>query len=212
MKDTLPLPELKACPFCGGKAEWDYEAGSEATVQCSDCSIHYSDSIYYIMQDVLPDAEFNRLRLAYDSVGHRYSAEGVAVARKFLVDKWNTRPIPPITDEAVEGLIRALQKIASTESAGAMKYIVESAAMRHEAGSALTTLRAYQAEQEGWQPIESAPRWEPILVTDGEVVYEAKFDGEECTDPFYNEWAEVDRGGKITHWQPLPSSPKSEEI
>ena len=58
-----------------------------------------------------------------------------------------------------------------------------------------------------WLPIETAPNYEAILVTNGIDVYEAQYDGEECKDPFYNEWEEGVRGAKITHWQPLPTPP-----
>lgn len=64
-------------------------------------------------------------------------------------------------------------------------------------------------QSSGWLPIDdNTPTYEPILVTDGLAVYEAKWDGEEASDPVYNEWHESDRADKITHWQPLPLPPR----
>ena len=52
-----------------------------------------------------------------------------------------------------------------------------------------------------WQPIETAPTDQKILVTDGEMVWTAWSKGGMW-------WAVDDRSGPITHWMPLPEPPK----
>lgn len=67
-----------------------------------------------------------------------------------------------------------------------------------------------------WQDIKTAPEGTSILVTDGNVVYEAIlyiYPDELCVqDPVYSEWTSRDRGGEITHWMHLPPAPNSDII
>jgi hypothetical protein len=63
-----------------------------------------------------------------------------------------------------------------------------------------------------WQPIETAPRDAPILVTDGKVIVVLKIDtGDDwpCPVGFGGwEWGWEFEWGDLTHWMPLPELPR----
>lgn len=79
----------------------------------------------------------------------------------------------------------------------------------------------------GWMPIESAPKNESVLVFAGGQQYVAWFQ-DDATDPWHEEgdaesaqnelWCVTDnkhgpyalRGSRPTHWQPLPAPPTGE--
>lgn len=86
--------ELKPCPFCNGEAEFEYEAGTEAIVQCKECSIHYAEYISDILQDVGGrELRFNDPECGYDSdpAVYSYKPKAVKIARKYLTRRWNAR-------------------------------------------------------------------------------------------------------------------------
>lgn len=80
----------------------------------------------------------------------------------------------------------------------------------------------------GWMPIESAPKNEPVLVSFNGQQFVAWLQ-DDATDPWHDEeeapsdlnglWCVTDnklgpfalRGGKPTHWQPLPAPPTGED-
>ena len=76
-------------------------------------------------------------------------------------------------------------------------------------------LRALPATSDGWQDIESAPRDQEILVTDGETVCSANGHHYSTGGNYIWEGSD-DRGGlkeleiTPTHWMPLPAPPEIE--
>ena len=66
-----------------------------------------------------------------------------------------------------------------------------------------------------WQPIETAPRSTPILVTDGEIIVVVErewllFGKEEWPEPVGfggDEWEWSFEWADLTHWMPLPKLP-----
>jgi len=62
-----------------------------------------------------------------------------------------------------------------------------------------------------WQPINTAPNAEFVLITDGESIEVGRYIGggwlsSDGLDFGYGEW-----DGKLTHWMPLPLLPKQDK-
>jgi hypothetical protein len=99
-------------------------------------------------------------------------------------------------------------KLASTESdlAATIKMLQASRQRNERLDAELAAADAAQA----WQPIETAPEWEAVLICGGDVLYP-------CVASCNNgEW-DAEAQGMIlrediaenpTHWMPLPAPPK----
>ena len=83
--------------------------------------------------------------------------------------------------------------------------------------AAVNFLRTHSAEiagalrdADGWQPIESAPRDRPVIVTNGEAVGEARYlesDGGWWWAGYHPTDAADGYVWQPTHWRPLPAPP-----
>ena len=102
------------------------------------------------------------------------------------------------------------------------KLTVEAYSRRKDAdtraiAAAVNFLRTHSAEiagalrdADGWQPIESAPRDRPVIVTNGEAVGEARYlesDGGWWWAGYHPTDAADGYVWQPTHWRPLPAPP-----
>ena len=89
------MSELKSCPFCGSKPEYEYKGGSCFNIDCCSASVSIQICDLMTIEERLAEPD-----LCLEN-GYRHQQKYIDRAEKEAVEAWNNRPTEDALMEAL---------------------------------------------------------------------------------------------------------------